>query len=103
MSKVSSCLRRMTRHPTIVLLAAIVLNASTATAQSPLGSAQSFAVLGATTVTNTGATVVTGNLGVSPGTASRAFLQELCWEEPYTPVISSPLRLRLMQAWRTPG
>src|SRR5512143_2953555 len=44
-------------------------SALAATAPS-LGTAQSFGVLGASAVTNTGPSVITGDLGIFPGTAS---------------------------------
>jgi uncharacterized repeat protein (TIGR01451 family) len=56
-----------------VPLSSVPLHLALAQVAPTLGTAQSFAVLGASTVTNTGPTVVTGDLGVSPGTAITGF------------------------------
>jgi uncharacterized repeat protein (TIGR01451 family) len=49
------------------------VNSAAAAAAPPPGTEQSFAVLGGQTVTNTGPSVITGNLGVSPGSAVTGF------------------------------
>jgi hypothetical protein len=56
------------------LLSVLLVVASIpASAQISLGTAQNFGVLGGSTVTNTGATTVNGNVGVSPGSAVTGF------------------------------
>ncbi len=48
-------------------------NTAAAAIAPTLGAEKVFAVLGGTTVTNTGRSVITGNLGVSPGAAITGF------------------------------
>lgn len=68
--------RRRARHAATVLAAALALVAVPAAAQaSPLqlATASPFVVLAGTTVTNTGPSVLNGDLGVAPGTALVGF------------------------------
>ena len=57
----------------MVVIAVVLCGAAPAFAQIPLGTAQNFAVLGGSTVTNTGPSNITGNLGVSPGSSVTGF------------------------------
>lgn len=59
--------RRYSKYWLKVLIVALLYGASPASSQDLLGTAEAFAVLGASTVTNTGDTVITGDLGLSPG------------------------------------
>lgn len=60
---------RLSFVPAVLLL----FVTSPLSAQISLGTAQNFGVLGGSTVTNTGATTVNGNVGVSPGSAVSGF------------------------------
>ncbi|MDQ1393396.1 MAG: hypothetical protein QOF30_2373 [Acidimicrobiaceae bacterium] len=67
--------RVITLSSGISLIALLVIPSSADASEAPvgLGTAATYSVLGGQTVTNTGATILSGDLGVSPGTAFTGF------------------------------
>lgn len=67
----------MNRKPSglfaVIAISLFFLTTAPLFAQVSLGTAQNFGALGGSTVTNTGATTVNGNVGVSPGSAVTGF------------------------------
>ena len=71
MSHLPAPIRPSLRGP--LLFSALLLQTAMAFGQATLGTAQSYGVLGASTVTNTGPSVINGDLGVNPGSAVTGF------------------------------
>jgi hypothetical protein len=97
----------------VLLICAVLLPASGSTflnasaaplATAPsLGAAASFAVLGYSTVTNTGLSSITGNLGVSPGTAVTGFPPGTLTGAIYTGVAAAPAQSAVTTAYNALG
>jgi len=69
--------KRTRRYTISIAISALIIGANSIAALAStapgLGTAGTYAVLAGTTVTNTGNTVLTGNLGISPGSACTGF------------------------------
>src|ERR1035437_2935849 len=74
----------------------------------PLGTASTYGVLAGSAVSNTGSTVVTGDLGLSPGTAVSGFLPGMVTGTIRTAAAAAPAKDDLITAYndaagRTPA
>ena len=73
-SRRRSDIKRIATIGLAAFLAVILAGTALAAATAPsLGTAKSFAVLAGTTITNTGATTITGDVGLHPGAAVTGF------------------------------
>ena len=66
-------MRRIAAIGLAAALAALLAGTALAAASVNLGAARSFAVLAGTTITNTGATTITGDVGLHPGSSAPGF------------------------------